>query len=232
MAIVVLGSGLVAQSLQSLSSENDIVVFAQGVSNSQEISRSSFDREKSTLRSALHHYSTHKFIYFSSTLVDHPMVNTPYALHKLSMEAILKDLHPNHLIIRLPQLVGPTKSPTLVASLRSMVLSGAVISIQSRARRRLLCTSDLARIVQLLLRRHTVPSIIDLAPKFSVSPLQIVEFIGNYYGISNISMEYSDIGYADIVDLSYLETLCSPNDPLFMSDYWISVLTRNLPLFN
>lgn len=230
MSVIVIGNGLVANSLTQLTSRRDTVLFASGVSNSSETSFTSFERERVALESALQRYHLHRFFYFSSTIVSMPAVSTPYSAHKQSMERILLDTGPNHLIIRLPQLVGPTKSPTLVAFLRAKILAGSTMTLQTRARRRLLCHYDLRRFVALFLHMESLPSVITLAPKFSVSPVEIARYIADFYGINDFRANYVNIGYSDSSDISFIESICSPSERLFFRDYWKTVLFRNLPL--
>ena len=232
MSLTILGNGLVSNSLSQLKSECDIVLFASGVSDSRETSLSSFQRERAMLVSALQRYQNHKFIYFSSTIVSIPFVDTAYSAHKRAMEKLLLTADSRHLVVRLPQLVGPTKSPTLVAFLRSQICSGSTVTLQARAKRRLLCHTDLKRFVGLFLRMKTLPSVVTIAPKFTVSPFEISCFIADYYGISNFRYEIVDSGYEDIADISFIESICARDDEVLGLSYWKTVLSRNLPLFS
>lgn len=232
MSIIILGNGLVSNSLSQLKSECDIVFFASGVSNSRETSLASFQRERAMLVSALQRYPNHRFIYFSSTIASIPFVTTPYSSHKRAMEKLLLAADANHLIVRLPQLVGPTKSPTLVAFLRSQILSGSTVTLQARATRRLLCHTDLKRFVDLFLHMKTLPAIVTVAPKFTVSPFEVSCYIADYYGISNFRYKFVDSGYEDIADISFIESICGRDDELLSLNYWKTVLSRNLPLLS
>jgi len=232
VSIIILGNGLVSNSLNQLKSERDIVLFASGVSNSRETSIASFQRERAMLVTALQRYHNHKFIYFSSTIVSSPSVNSPYSSHKKAMEKLLFTADASHLIVRLPQLVGPTKSPTLVAFLRSQILSGSTVTLQARARRRLLCHTDLKRFVALFLRMKMLPAVVTVAPKYTVSPFEISCCIADYYGISNFKYNSVDSGYEDISDISFIESICGSDDELLSLNYWKTVLFRNLPLLS
>lgn len=103
---MIIGNGLLAKAF----SDNDYpifkdwIIFASGVSDSNETSEISFDREKALLTKTLSENIKSNIIYFSSILVD--FSNKPYYKHKLEMENIIKNSDCNHIILRVPQIVG------------------------------------------------------------------------------------------------------------------------------
>jgi dTDP-4-dehydrorhamnose reductase len=83
---------------------DEVVIFASGVSDSTEDKEENFNREKKLLRETIENNSEKKIVYFSSIFVG--FKETKYYTHKLEMEDLISNTCKNFLIIRLPQVVG------------------------------------------------------------------------------------------------------------------------------
>lgn len=107
---MVVGNGLIAKSMSSFINEDDILIFASGVSNSKEKDTSKYEREINILKT---YYNTNKkFIYFSTCSVLYDCIeNTEYIEHKKKIEHIILNNFKNYLIFRLPNIVGVTNNP-------------------------------------------------------------------------------------------------------------------------
>lgn len=104
---VVVGNGLLGSSFfPHFGDRADFLIFASGVSNSAEKNSSEFEKES---RLISNFERTGKcFVYFSSCSIDDlELQGTPYVVHKLRMENIVRSFD-SHYIIRLPQVVGFT----------------------------------------------------------------------------------------------------------------------------
>jgi nucleoside-diphosphate-sugar epimerase len=135
---MVTGSGMIAHAFMDLVHDTTVHVFASGVSRSTERDPRAFERERSLICSQPLDRS--RFIYFSSCSVYDPsLINTPYVTHKRAMEDLVRARYPDHLIVRLPNLVGRTTNPyTLTNFLRDRILLGDPFDMQVRACRYLL----------------------------------------------------------------------------------------------
>jgi len=88
-AELIIGNGLIASAFNSnLRNNEDVIIFASGVSNSREVRSDEFFRERKLLVDTL---ALGKYIaYFSTCSVDDPeLLNTPYVAHKKEMEALV-----------------------------------------------------------------------------------------------------------------------------------------------
>lgn len=103
---MIVGNGLIANSFKkSKISFEEYIIFASGVSNSQEQRESEFEREKELILS--YKKSTKKFIYFSSIhILDPSQKDLKYVKHKLEMEKLIKNNFTNYNIYRLPIVMG------------------------------------------------------------------------------------------------------------------------------
>lgn len=104
---MIIGSGLLAKAFYKYSNDNNILIFASGVSDSTTISKSQFDREYNLAKDILEKYQDKTFIYFSSCDVENKDVNQlPYYKHKINVEMLLQEYANNYYIFRLPQVFG------------------------------------------------------------------------------------------------------------------------------
>lgn len=107
---MVLGNGLIANSLLSYKDNNDIIIFASGVSNSNEIDQYEFNREVKLLEELK--IDNRKLVYFSTcSIFDESLKDSPYVNHKINMENIIKDKFDKYLILRLPNIVSNSSNP-------------------------------------------------------------------------------------------------------------------------
>ncbi len=194
MNFLILGNGLLAKACVSFFKyDEEIIIFASGVSNSKEKKLEEFSRERSMLINAL---SKNKFIvYFSTCSIEDPELNdTPYVKHKVAMEAEVRRAK-NYLIFRLPQVVGHTKNPnTLTNYLYGKIVSGSFFHVWGKAKRNLIDVDDVAKIAYFILKNKGVMN----ETLNIVSPVSffIVDLVNIFESILNKKANYEvlDIG--------------------------------------
>jgi nucleoside-diphosphate-sugar epimerase len=133
----IIGTGMIAKKMNI---PFDVIIFASGVSNSQCISNTEFKREIELFKSI---EKNKKIIYFSTVTI-YQKQRTPYISHKILMEALVKNLCENYLILRLPNLIGSSQSNNqLIPSLVKQITNGEV-TIQKNAKRCILDVEESA----------------------------------------------------------------------------------------
>lgn len=104
---MVVGNGLIASYFSSYINDDNIIIFASGVSNSNENRKYEFDREVNLIKKF--NISDKKFIYFSTcSIFDNSLENSAYTNHKKNIESLIKTEFNKYIIIRLPNVVGNT----------------------------------------------------------------------------------------------------------------------------
>jgi nucleoside-diphosphate-sugar epimerase len=153
---MVTGTGMIAQAFMDLVRDDTVHVFASGVSRSTERDPRAFERERMLLTSQPLEQA--RFIYFSSCSVYDPtLIDSPYVAHKREMEALVRLRYPDHLIVRLPNLVGHTSNPyTLTNFLRDRILHADPFDMHVKACRYLLDVELVARDLRHLFRLQTL----------------------------------------------------------------------------
>lgn len=103
---MIIGNGLLAKAFLDSGYPifDDWIIFASGVSDSNETDDASFKREKDLLVKTLSENPRLNIIYFSSVLVG--ITDKPYYNHKLEMENIIRVSSCKYIILRVPQIVG------------------------------------------------------------------------------------------------------------------------------
>lgn len=123
---MILGHGDIAGALKD---REDRVYFASGVSNSQEIRESEYQREIDLL---LKQDRTKHIVYFGSLCIFYS--NTRYARHKRYMEELIKANFKHYTIVRMGNITWGKNPHTLINYLRNRAEKGEPLEIQDTSR--------------------------------------------------------------------------------------------------
>jgi nucleoside-diphosphate-sugar epimerase len=146
---VVIGNGMVAKAFSKYSTDENIIIFASGVSNSKEKRSEEFEREFLLLSNVINDNKKSKFIYFSTcSIFDKQVSETPYVVHKKEVEDYIKKNCQNYIIFRLPTVIGSSKNDkTLFNNFKNKILNSEVMEIQKNSFRFLIDIEDLSYIL-------------------------------------------------------------------------------------
>lgn len=227
---LIIGSGLIAKSFIDVAFEVNTLVFASGVSNSQETRATEFQREADLFDHVINRNPGFHVLYCSTCSID-SVTTSPYIAHKLSMEQRVRRMAESFHIFRLPQLVGLVKNKTLVSYFVDAILHDRVLIVQSKAARNLLDVTDFARIAKLIVNQRVgINTVQNIASANNVQVLDIVEEIARLLGrIAQTSIDCS--GYSQDVDIGFLRRILPADDVLLKADYWREVLHHYVPRF-
>jgi nucleoside-diphosphate-sugar epimerase len=189
--MIIDGGGLIATAFRT---HADLtlpgVVFARGVPDSTRADQLAFARERRHLREALARAQElgEPLVYFTGAPIagnyrgivsetNAPVPRTPYGWHQRECEEIVRSSGVRHLVIRLPNVVGPGGNPhQLVPALVRQVLEGRVVVFRS-AQRDLLDVEDLVSLTGRLLASEPIVGPVLVASGITVSARAIVERI-------------------------------------------------------
>lgn len=176
---MIVGSGMIAHAFSSYANNDAIVIFASGVSNSQEIELASFEREKELLENTILHHPKKTLVYFGTCSVDDPaLYSSPYVQHKKSMEVLIQKTHQHYFIFRLSQVTGIGTSPTLINYLVNKIENGDVFDIWKNSYRNIIDVQDVFKMADFLLKHQIYKNeITAIAAKETVSIFEIVKSI-------------------------------------------------------
>lgn len=133
---MIIGNGFLAHIFTHYKDSKDVILFASGVSNSQETNQIKFERERKLLSQTLVTHWNKKFVYFGTcSIYDEDVIKRPYVQHKITMEKLVAK-HPNYQIFRLPVIAGYSKNPyTLLNFLYNQISTDSVFELWENATR-------------------------------------------------------------------------------------------------
>jgi hypothetical protein len=143
---MVIGNGLLGREFKKYNDFNNCIIFASGVSNSNETDNVEFEREKLLLIKIIKENKDMKIIYFSSVLAG--ITNNKYYGHKIELEELIKKETNNHLIFRIPQVVGNNGNKNnLFNYLITSIINNSRIIIYDKIDRAIIDVDDVVKIV-------------------------------------------------------------------------------------
>lgn len=224
---MIIGTGMIAKAFSSYENNNDIIVFAKGVSNSQETNKANFDRESNALKEALANHKTKTIIYFGTCSINDPdNKDSFYVKHKLQMEELIKNSELKYYIFRLPQVVGTTNSPTLIKYLSTKIRENSEFNIWKHSKRNLIDIEDVYKVVDYLIsHKYLKNNITNIASRNSTSIITIVQRIEK---AMNKKARYTlmDVGSSYEIDISNVEKYFDTVGVHFDKNYLDNILTK------
>lgn len=183
---MVIGNGLIANQFKSYNNDENVLIFASGVSNSSEVNDTEFLRELNLVKEAISKNKRAKFIYFSSLSVNDTSVSyRPYVHHKLIIEKYLFNYCKNFLIFRVSNVVGSIKNKnTILNFFIDAVKNNAPIEIWKNAERNLIDIEDLFIISDKIIKTQEFSNqIINIATSKNLSVLTIIKEIEKFLNL-------------------------------------------------
>jgi nucleoside-diphosphate-sugar epimerase len=182
---MIVGSGLMASAFGAAARDKSgLTVYASGVSNSRCEDEREFDRERVLLEQSLRTPGGSQcFVYFSTCSVNDPeSAQSPYVRHKLRMEQMVR-AHPNHLIVRLPQVAGHTPNPhTLLNYLYARVARGERFAVWANARRNIIDCDDVCSICLALIDSGARGETVNIANRRDYAMSEVVAMLETVCG--------------------------------------------------
>ena len=181
----IIGSGLIASAFASTELGLETTLFASGVSNSQEIRSSEYERETNLLQSSLAH--SKKLIYFSTCSVTDPhLSNTPYVSHKLSLEKLVLT-NKNNIIIRLPQVVGICRNRnTLTNFLAYKIFNEEAFDLFEGSIKSIIDIEDVVKLTNYIFQKRLPENLYSFNLPINYEVSQIVSCLESILGKSSI----------------------------------------------
>ncbi|CAA6810224.1 MAG: Unknown protein [uncultured Sulfurovum sp.] len=147
---MVIGTGLLGNTFQEYKHNNNILIFASGVSNSNETDEKNFEREKHLLLESILDNQDKTLVYFSSCDVMYAQnINKNYYFHKLEMETLIQKNTKKYYIFRLPQIIGHSSNQnSLINFFIRSISEDKKISVWKYAYKNLIDIEDVSKIVK------------------------------------------------------------------------------------
>jgi UDP-2-acetamido-2,6-beta-L-arabino-hexul-4-ose reductase len=144
---MVVGNGLIANAFNQYKYNENIIIFASGVSNSKTTNVLEFKRELDLISEYLL-IPDKKFIYFSTCSISDGSIISDYINHKIHIEELIRNNHNNYIIFRLPIVVGVCDNKnTFFNRFRHNIMNGETIRIYRNLTRYLIDIDDISQLL-------------------------------------------------------------------------------------
>lgn len=218
---MVLGNGLVAKGFRRYEEDDRFLIFASGVSNSSNKEVSEFIRERELLESNIHENQNKTLVYFGTCSVYDPILNhSPYVIHKLNMEKLIRDNHAHYHIFRISNLAGNTPNPhTVLNFFIQHINSGELFYLWKNASRNIIDIDDAFAICDQILQRDLFRNeVINIANPTNYPVMQIVENIEHLLGKKG-RYELIERGSNPVINTESIQSLISERGIQFDATY-------------
>ena len=194
---MVLGNGMIAKSFIKSTAINDVIIFACGVPNSNEVREQEYEREFNLLKKIQTEYSNKKLIYFSSSSVETGK-KSKYISFKLMIEKYINSNFSDFLILRLPNVVGNTDNQSqLLPFIKNSLLTNNCVRIKKSCNRYLIDVDDLPLITRNLIKENIQNKIITVNFNNKIEIIKIAKFLISKYKIINPTIEFFSDNYIE-----------------------------------
>ncbi len=225
---MVIGNGTVAKVFSDYQENDEFLIFASGVSNSNEKSEANFEREKRLLEHAIAENSTKHLVYFSSCSVyDGSLRSSLYVLHKLRMEELIQATATKWTIFRVSNIVGGGKNPhTLTNYLHHTIVNGLSFELWTKATRNLIDIDHVSSIIKYHITHEPCNKIVNVANEQNYTLNQIVY---EFERILNKEANYTEIaqGSGFTIDVSDILHFLPLLHIEFDNTYLTNLLTKH-----
>jgi dTDP-4-dehydrorhamnose reductase len=200
---MVIGSGLIGKKFEQCENE-DLLIFASGVSNSKLNDENELLRERNLIASALVNNPGRIFVYFSTYSINDPVVkNNLYVSHKLNMESFIRENSSRYLIVRTSNIVGPNSSNphTIINYLVNHIKELSSFELWKNSYRNILDIDHLYAMVLKVVELNMLNQTLYLLNPVSLNMVDIVETVESFLQIK-ANYKVLDIGSYFEVDKS------------------------------
>lgn len=225
---MVIGNGMLAQAFKHYADNDDIIIFASGVSNSREQDDASFSREYDLMKT--YAQTDKKFIYFSTcSIFDRSLKDSDYIKHKLAMENYIQCHFAHYIIFRLPIVIGNSKNQnTFFNSFKNKISNKEKLTIYKNATRNIIDVDDLACILpDFINNKDCDKRVINVLFNNKATVLCLVNIMEDVLKIK-VEKDFANDGYDYDVDNSYFMDYVDKNNYGISKKYNFIVLKKYL----
>ncbi|HSV10702.1 MAG TPA: NAD-dependent epimerase/dehydratase family protein [Hanamia sp.] len=225
---MVIGNGMIANRFMDYKKDDDIIIFASGVSNSKDTIEQNFSREFELLEKTIKNNAEKILVYFSSCSVeDEDLQNVPYVIHKRNIEKFIQQNATNYYLFRISNVAGVSNNPyTLLNYFILNILQNNIITVWKNAYRNIIGIDDMYSIANIILQEEKLlNTTLNIANPENYSVPSIIRQIEEHLHKKAI---FNEIEKGDnyTIDISVIEPIIKKLGIHFNDDYLASILKR------
>ncbi len=225
---MVIGNGLVARRFDLYKGDDNLLVFASGVSNSKTKNPEAYNREMKLLKDSLQQYDNKSLIYFSTcSIYDLQEKESAYVQHKLHIEEYIQNRVKQYRIFRVSNLAGISSNPnTLLNFFFNHVKNGINFDLWTNACRNVIDVDHAYLIIDHILKHNLFPNqVINIANPVNHPVKKIVEAIEAFLNIRSNYIEI-DKGTCFEIDTSLIQHIIQELEIRFDAGYLSDLLKK------
>ena len=225
---MVIGNGMIANRFMSYKDNDDVIIFASGVSNSKDTVEENFIREFQLLHKTVSDYTDKTLVYFSTcSLEDNDLALAPYVIHKKTVEEFIKNNVARFYLFRISNLAGTSNNPyTLLNYFIFNILKNLPLTVWKNAYRNIIGIDDMFSIANHLLQtKENINAIINIANPVNYSVPYIVKTIEHHLN-KRATVNELDRGDDYKIDVSLIEPLFNKLNIQFNENYLAALLKK------
>lgn len=150
---------MLAKIFSKFKTNDTVIIFASGVSNSKESDEAQFIKEFSLVENTLQHTNQNQlFVYFSTySINDKSLSDTKYVQHKLKIENYIQKNTKSFLIFRISNIVGKTNNPNTITNfLHNNIMNEKQFEIWNNAYRNIIDIDDVYKNVTYCIENNNI----------------------------------------------------------------------------
>ena len=229
---MVIGNGMIAKSFNKYVADQNVLIFASGVSNSGSQQPTDYEREELLLRKSVEVHPEKTVVYFSTCSIYDPSLQASiYVQHKLKMEHILKGSASSFIIFRVSNPVGFTDNQhTVLNYFVKHIKEQEAFTVWQNAGRNLL---DIEHVF--LLCDHIIQSgahknsIVNIANPKNYPVTEIIKAIEKYFCVKG-NYSLAQKGNSPLIDTAVIQPLFHLLGIKFNDHYLEALLQKYFPL--
>ncbi|KAA9040996.1 hypothetical protein FW778_02855 [Ginsengibacter hankyongi] len=225
---MVIGNGMIANSFASYKNNEDIIIFASGVSNSKDTVEENYQREFLLLKQTMQDYPEKILVYFSTcSIQDVDLASSPYVTHKKNMEEYITQNAAKYYLFRISNLAGVSNNPyTLLNYFIFNILKDQPLTVWKNAFRNIIGVDDMYAIVNYFLQeKENINTTINIANPQNYPVPYIIKTIETHLNKKAIINEV-ERGDNYFIDITTIESLFTSLHIQFNDNYLASLLKK------
>lgn len=229
---MVIGNGMIAGRFHDYEHKNKFLVFASGVSDSSCNDQNEYRREEELLLQNLQRYPAATVVYFSTCSIYDPSLGlSPYVLHKLQMETLIKEKAASSKIFRVSNPVGFTNNRhTVLNYFIDKIQTGESFELWAYASRNLIDLDDMHMLCDALLQSPVADhEIINIANPVNYPVTTIIETIEEHLNKKGRYVLVSK-GNSPLIDTSKIQPWFDRLQLDFSHHYLAGLLQKYFPV--
>jgi glycosyltransferase involved in cell wall biosynthesis len=225
---MIFGKGIIYNRFIDYELQSNYCIVAGNINDSNIIDNNELYHEESLIQEILINNLNKTIIYFSScSIADEDKQDTPYVLHKIRVEEIIKKSGNNFYIFRLPQIIGNDENDKgVLRYLIESILNNQKFKLWKNAKRNFIDVDDIHDIVKEIIKQKSlINKTINIASPKNTEILELVSKIEKFTKCK-ANFEVVEKGSEYLIDITDINPILMELNINFNDEYLIKRIQK------